>query len=284
MTLLPCLSDAESRDKSASAKRRGGKLRIFLLCGEKLILSCRKRPNSTRRCLTLCLAQLHRVRSLLPSRKIVEHRSGAVELTAGSSTDRLGTALQSYALAADKVGAARLEQDHAIARSFVAPWSATLNGQIAAAMKSRAAVKSARCVCSTDVQMRSNAGRSLHLDACRGRAKVAVSGPKAEQLRLDIEAAEEALVNSTEECVIANQLCCFCSMIPNRSINQMRAVLESPSSVVALSHFVKAQQAFHAKAAEFLRCGSHVCGKDFNHLLILSQRHRGRHRGSGHRS
>ena len=37
-----------------------------------------------------------------------------------------------------------------------------------------------------------------------------------------------------------------------RAIERMRAVLESPSSLLALSHLVKAQQTYHAKAAAFL--------------------------------
>merc|ERR1712093_576141 len=57
---------------------------------------------------------------------------GALDLTGGSvSADsaggqgdiRLGKALQSYAVAQDKVGAARLAQDAAITNNFTKPWS-----------------------------------------------------------------------------------------------------------------------------------------------------------------
>lgn len=71
--------------------------------------------------------------------------NGAVDLGGAGTTDRLGAGLQVYALAQEKVGGARLEQDHAISKQFVQPWSAMLNNQIAAALKSRANVKQARC-------------------------------------------------------------------------------------------------------------------------------------------
>ena len=76
-------------------------------------------------------------------------------------------------------------------------------------MKSRAAVKSARyerllslrfSIVSTDMYF-----QSLYLDTCRTRAKgvsVGDGNPRAEQVRLEVEGAEEALVNSTEECVL----------------------------------------------------------------------------------
>jgi len=145
--------------------------------------------------------------------------NGSAELGGGGQTDRLGAALSTFAAALDKVGNARLEQDHAIQKLFIAPWSAMLNSQIAAAMKSRAAVKSAR----------------LFLDTCRAKAKNATTGHRAESARIEVESAEESLVNATED-----------------AINQMRAVLESPSPILALNHLVKAQQAYHAKAAGFL--------------------------------
>jgi hypothetical protein len=70
----------------------------------------------------------------------------ALELSGGSTAtdDRLATALQSYAVAQDKVGQLRLEQDKAISEDFVQPWSTTVNSQIQAANRSRQNVKSAR--------------------------------------------------------------------------------------------------------------------------------------------
>jgi len=127
--------------------------------------------------------------------------------------------LQQYAIAQDKVGSVRLEQDQTISREFLAPWSATVNSQLAAAMKARANVKSAR----------------LSLDAARSRNKAIMTGPKVEQSRLEVEQAEEKLVSVTEE-----------------AINLMRACLESPTPVTALASLVKAQQAYHAQAADAL--------------------------------
>ena len=93
----------------------------------------------------------------------------------------------------------RITQDEAISTNFIHPWSATLNSSIQAAIKSRSIVKSSR----------------ISLDACRGTLKSISTGGNAiklEQGRLDVEAAEEKLVNATEE-----------------AINLMRSVLENVS-------------------------------------------------------
>lgn len=137
--------------------------------------------------------------------------AGALDLTGGSvSADsaggqgdiRLGKALQSYAVAQDKVGNARLAQDAAITNNFTKPWTTTLNTQIQASLKARNQVKSAR----------------LSLDTARAKYKsmsgtAAGNGQKLEQARLDVEAAEEILVTATEE-----------------AINLMRAVLDNVSA------------------------------------------------------
>lgn len=155
--------------------------------------------------------------------------NSALDLTGGSATAdtssgqgdaRLGKALQSYAVTMDKIGKARLAQDSAITNNFVKPWSSTLNTQIAAATKARQQVKSAR----------------LSLDAARAKYKTAPVGQKQEHARLDVEAAEETLVTATEE-----------------AINLMRAVLDNPEPVKTLSALVKAQQEYHARAAEALQ-------------------------------
>ena len=112
---------------------------------------------------------------------------------------RLGKALQSYAVAQDKIGKARLAQDSAITNNFYKPWNSTFNTQISAATRARQQVKSAR----------------LSLDAARAKYKTlaAAGGQKQEQARLDVEAAEETLVTATEE-----------------AINLMRAVLDNVRS------------------------------------------------------
>lgn len=44
----------------------------------------------------------------------------------------------------------------------------------------------------------------LALDAARSRNKAIMTGPKVEQARLEVEQAEEKLVNATEECVTSH--------------------------------------------------------------------------------
>ncbi|KAM0793148.1 hypothetical protein ACM66B_000623 [Microbotryomycetes sp. NB124-2] len=141
--------------------------------------------------------------------------SGAVDVGPG----RLANVLKTYAVVQDKVGSARNIQDEEITKNFLQPWSATLNSSLQAAMKSRQAVKNAR----------------IQLDALRGTLKSATGGPKQEQVRLEVEAAEEKLVTATEE-----------------AINLMRQVLDNPEPIRNLNSLVRAQQQFHAEAAEAL--------------------------------
>lgn len=90
-------------------------------------------------------------------------KTGADELGAD---DRLGNALNTYGVALEKVGDARIAQDQLIAERFVTPWQATLSTSIGLAMKARAAVKTAR----------------LELDSARSALKAA-GAPKQEQAR-----------------------------------------------------------------------------------------------------
>lgn len=137
--------------------------------------------------------------------------AAAADTSATSQGDiRLGRSLQAYAVAQDKIGAARLAQDAAITNNFYKPWTSTLNNQINAAVKARQHVKSAR----------------LSLDAARAKYKhlsgsgagvttsstASSNAQKVEQARLEVEAAEETLVTATEE-----------------AINLMRAVLDNVS-------------------------------------------------------
>ena len=128
--------------------------------------------------------------------------SSVADTTTGQGDIRLSKALQTYAVAQDKVARARLAQDSAITNNFVKPWTTSLNTQIAAATKARQQVKSAR----------------LSLDAARAKYKTAPAGQRQEQARLDVEAAEESLVTSTEE-----------------AINLMRAVLDNVSCRIPLT-------------------------------------------------
>lgn len=156
------------------------------------------------------------------------HVIAALDLTGGSAAaaadtsatsqgdTRLGRSLQAYAVAQDKIGAARLAQDAAITNNFYKPWNSTLNNQINAAVKARQHVKSAR----------------LSLDAARAKYKhlsgsgtgvttsstASSNAQKVEQARLEVEAAEETLVTATEE-----------------AINLMRAVLDNVSNLLGTS-------------------------------------------------
>ncbi|GAA5962591.1 hypothetical protein JCM21900_000956 [Sporobolomyces salmonicolor] len=155
------------------------------------------------------------VQKTLPHALSRASAAGAVEVGPG----RLANVLKTYAVAQDKVGSARNRQDEEIAKNFLQPWSATLNSSIQAAVKSRQNVKQAR----------------LSLDACRATLKHATGGPKQEQARMEVEAAEEHLVTSTEE-----------------AIGLMRSVLENPEPIKNLAALLKAQQTFYAEAAEAL--------------------------------
>ncbi|KAH8078981.1 putative cytoplasm protein [Filobasidium floriforme] len=132
--------------------------------------------------------------------------------------DRLGKTLNTYSEAMEKVGDARLQQDHVIVGTFLTPWQATLSSSIALAMKARANVKTAR----------------LELDAARSAMKSAAA-PKQEQYRLQVEEAEDKLVQMTET-----------------AIGLMKAVLENPEPLQNLSNLVNAQLIFFSTAAETL--------------------------------
>lgn len=131
--------------------------------------------------------------------------AAASDTSATSQGDvRLGRSLQAYAVAQDKIGAARLAQDAAITNNFYKPWTSTLNNQINAAVKARQHVKSAR--------LSLDAARAKYKHLSTGAAGASSNAQKVEQARLEVEAAEETLVTATEE-----------------AINLMRAVLDNVS-------------------------------------------------------
>ena len=112
----------------------------------------------------------------------------------GSGEDPLSSALEKYALAEEKVGEARLAQDHQIQSRFLAGWSTTLNTNLMFAAKARKSVESSR----------------LMLDSTKAQKKSAVMGRGmnpddethlSEEARAEIEAAEDEFVGQTEEAV-----------------------------------------------------------------------------------
>ncbi|KAL5480474.1 GVP36 [Sanghuangporus weigelae] len=138
--------------------------------------------------------------------------------TGAGSEDRLAKALTFYASASDKIAAARLDQDAAIRTNFLQSWQSTLTNSIAVALKARQAVAASR----------------LDLDAAKQAFKNA--GPaKQEQARLEVENAEDDLVQKTEV-----------------AITLMKTVLENPEPLKDLNELVKAQLAYHSAAAEAL--------------------------------
>jgi len=142
---------------------------------------------------------------------------GDVGANAGASTG-LGRALGVYGGAWEKVADARLSQDETIRERFLTPWQTTLNASIAVALKARQAVRVSR----------------LELDAAKQTLKSA--GPaRQEQVRLEVENAEDDLVQKTEV-----------------AITLMKTVLENPEPIKNLNELVKAQLLFFSAAAEAL--------------------------------
>lgn len=132
--------------------------------------------------------------------------------------DRLGKALYQYGSAYQKIADARLSSQGSIQSRFLQPWQVTLNTSITVAMKARAAVKSSR----------------LELDARKAALKSA-NPSRQEQARLEVENAEDDLVQKTEV-----------------AIGLMKAVLENPEPLKNINELAKAQLEYHAAAAESL--------------------------------
>ncbi|KAG6916614.1 hypothetical protein DXG01_006110 [Tephrocybe rancida] len=145
--------------------------------------------------------------------------SNALAVAAGAGKeDSLGRALALYAQGWEKVALARLEQDAAVRDGFLQPWQTTLNTSVAVAMKARQAVKASR----------------LELDAAKQTLKNAAP-TKQEHARLEVENAEDDLVQKTEV-----------------AITLMKTVLENPEPLKNLNELAKAQLLFFSVAAEAL--------------------------------
>jgi murein L,D-transpeptidase YcbB/YkuD len=144
--------------------------------------------------------------------------AAAVQRTPGGNEDKLGKALTVYADVFDNIASARVEQDESIQTQYLRPWQTTLSTSINVAMKARQAVRVSR----------------LELDAAKQTLKTA-SPVKQEQARLDVENAEDDLVQKTEV-----------------AITLMKTVLENPEPLKNLNELVKAQLLYFAAAAEAL--------------------------------
>ncbi|KAI0027970.1 BAR domain-containing family protein [Vararia minispora EC-137] len=140
-----------------------------------------------------------------------------VQRTTGPE-DRFGRALAEYAGAWDKIAEARIVHDEAVVQNFTYPWQQTLNQSINLAMKARQAVRTSR----------------LELDAAKQTLKNA-NPAKQEHARLEVENAEDDLVQKTEV-----------------AITLMKRVLDDAAPVRNINELVKAQLAYFAAAAEAL--------------------------------
>jgi len=144
--------------------------------------------------------------------------ASAIRTANPSKEDRLGKACALYGRGWEQVASARLDQDAHIREHFLHPWQTTLNTSIAVAMKARQAVKASR----------------LELDAAKQQLKNA--GPaRQEQARLEVENAEDDLVQKTEV-----------------AITLMKTVLDNPEPIKNLNELIKAQLVFFSAAAEAL--------------------------------
>lgn len=135
--------------------------------------------------------------------------------------DPLAQGLEKFAIAEEKVGEARLDQDEKIQGKFLAGWSTTLNQSIKVADKARTAVQNAR----------------LNLDAVKSRAAAGGKHEESytEQQRHAIEQAEDQFVEKVDE-----------------ATSVMRNVLDTPEPLRNLVELVKAQAEYHQRAAEIL--------------------------------
>lgn len=135
--------------------------------------------------------------------------------------DPLAQSLEKYALAQEKVGEARLEQDEKIQGRFLAGWMTTLNTSLQAATRARTAVANAR----------------LSLDAAKGRASASGRHEESytEGQRRAIEQAEDEFVHKVDE-----------------ATSVMRNVLDTPEPLKHVAELVRAQAEYHARAAEVL--------------------------------
>ncbi|KEF59733.1 uncharacterized protein A1O9_04579 [Exophiala aquamarina CBS 119918] len=162
-------------------------------------------------------------RASLASSQLIQQHS-----TSQTGEDPLASALEKYALAEEKVGEARLAQDHAIQARFLAGWNTTLNTNIQFATKARTAVENSRLLLdSTKASKKSQVmGRGMNPDD-----ETALS----EEARAEIEAKEDDFVSQVEE-----------------AQGVMKNVLDTPEPLRNLADLIAAQLEFHKRSYEIL--------------------------------
>ncbi|KAK4917621.1 BAR domain-containing protein, partial [Elasticomyces elasticus] len=142
--------------------------------------------------------------------------------------DPLANALEKYALAEERVGEARLAQDHAIQSRFLAGWTTTLNTNIQFATKARRSVEAARLTLDATKAAKRN---QLQSKGMNPDDETALS----EEARAEIEAKEDEFVSQVEE-----------------AQDVMKNVLDTPEPLRNLADLIAAQLEYHKKSYEIL--------------------------------
>lgn len=149
-----------------------------------------------------------------PQHKTLPHALSRAANTASSSLasapggrdDRLGKALTEYAGAWERIGDARVQHDDAVAHGFLVPWQQTLQTSINVAVKARQAVRVSRL--ELDAAKQTYVGCETLLPPtlvfyvliwpCRSCRLKTASPSRQEHARLEVENAEDDLVQKTE--------------------------------------------------------------------------------------
>lgn len=182
-------------------------------------------------------------RASLASSQLLQSAEATDEKGSAGVQDSLATALEKYALAEEKVGEARLNQDAQIQARFLAGWSTTLNTNLMFAAKARKAVEQARLnLDATKAKWRGGGGVGGLLHAGRPQqqqqqqhGEAADDSQLSEQARQEIEKAEDEFVAQTEE-----------------AVGVMKNVLDTPEPLRNLAELVAAQLEFHKRAHDIL--------------------------------
>lgn len=127
--------------------------------------------------------------ALASSQLLQQHHTGASE-------DPLSTALEKYALAEERVGEARLEQDAQIQSRFLAGWNTTLNTNMMFATRARKGVENSRLL--LDAAKARSKSRGWNKPSSPGGQDEEVA---SEEAKAQIEQAEDEFVGQTEEAV-----------------------------------------------------------------------------------
>ncbi len=179
--------------------------------------------------------------------------------------DKLGKALGEYAAAWEKISDARVQHDEAIKAHFLQPWQQTLSTAINVAMRARQAVRASRLELDATKQsyVLSSFRSTIYTISCSYHSYLGVdcrlknAGPtKQEAARIDVENAEDDLVQKTEVAITLMKTvlenvrvsCPFATVVLPNYISD----LTQPEPLKNLNELAKAQLIFHATAAEAL--------------------------------